>query len=118
MGRRAVGRVSRQTRRTAMKRQLGAACLAACLALSPIQSAHALFGAGDVVFDPSNYSQNVLQAVRALQQINNQIRSLQNEVLMLQNLAKHLARLDYRSEERRVGKECVSTCRSRWSPSH
>src|SRR3546814_16593090 len=22
------------------------------------------------------------------------------------------------SEERRVGKECVSTCRSRWSPSH
>src|SRR3546814_11393248 len=22
----------------------------------------------------------------------------------------------YRSEERRVGKECVSTCRSRWSP--
>src|SRR3546814_19757075 len=25
---------------------------------------------------------------------------------------------DLRSEERRVGKECVSTCRSRWSPSH
>src|SRR3546814_11776920 len=24
--------------------------------------------------------------------------------------------LDYRSEESRVGKECVSTCRSRWSP--
>src|SRR3546814_1589247 len=24
--------------------------------------------------------------------------------------------LDPRSEERRVGKECVSTCRSRWSP--
>src|SRR3546814_14413152 len=23
-----------------------------------------------------------------------------------------------RSEERRVGKECVSTCRSRWSPKH
>src|SRR3546814_15622432 len=23
-----------------------------------------------------------------------------------------------RSEKRRVGKECVSTCRSRWSPSH
>src|SRR3546814_7582973 len=30
-----------------------------------------------------------------------------------------LARLDAaRSEERRVGKECVSTCRSRWSPYH
>src|SRR3546814_9147862 len=29
---------------------------------------------------------------------------------------KQLLRL--RSEERRVGKECVSTCRSRWSPYH
>src|SRR3546814_15622240 len=27
-------------------------------------------------------------------------------------------RLDGRSEERRVGKECVSTCRSRWAPEH
>src|SRR3546814_15367709 len=27
-------------------------------------------------------------------------------------------RLIERSEERRVGKECVSTCRSRWSPYH
>src|SRR3546814_20992951 len=26
--------------------------------------------------------------------------------------------LRVRSEERRVGKECVSTCRSRWSPYH
>src|SRR3546814_14610738 len=32
-----------------------------------------------------------------------------------------LGRIDIhlgRSEERRVGKECVSTCRSRWSPYH
>src|SRR3546814_19806604 len=29
-----------------------------------------------------------------------------------------LANYDGRSEERRVGKECVSTCRSRWSPYH
>src|SRR3546814_7108373 len=28
------------------------------------------------------------------------------------------ARNQPRSEERRVGKECVSTCRSRWSPYH
>src|SRR3546814_12614124 len=27
-------------------------------------------------------------------------------------------RFQFRSEERRVGKECVSTCRSRWSPYH
>src|SRR3546814_15882910 len=26
--------------------------------------------------------------------------------------------IERRSEERRVGKECVSTCRSRWSPVH
>src|SRR3546814_7372982 len=31
---------------------------------------------------------------------------------------KTAARDDLRSEERRVGKECVSTCRSRWSPYH
>src|SRR3546814_12405439 len=36
-------------------------------------------------------------------------------------LAAKLARAQHhkeRSEERRVGKECVSTCRSRWSPYH
>src|SRR3546814_7288870 len=30
----------------------------------------------------------------------------------------HRMRPPLRSEERRVGKECVSTCRSRWSPFH
>src|SRR3546814_11926750 len=29
-----------------------------------------------------------------------------------------LLHASWRSEERRVGKECVSTCRSRWSPYH
>src|SRR3546814_13749121 len=29
-----------------------------------------------------------------------------------------LARRAFRSEERRVGTACVSTCRSRWSPDH
>src|SRR3546814_20334295 len=31
---------------------------------------------------------------------------------------QHAVRGNVRSEERRVGKECVSTCRSRWSPYH
>src|SRR3546814_1071910 len=31
---------------------------------------------------------------------------------------EHCAAGFRRSEERRVGKECVSTCRSRWSPYH
>src|SRR3546814_5107917 len=37
-----------------------------------------------------------------------------------QSQSPHLQRNpgDGRSEERRVGKECVSTCRSRWSPYH
>src|SRR3546814_18256226 len=35
-----------------------------------------------------------------------------------EELAQELLLLNARSEERRVGKECVSTCRSRWSPSH
>src|SRR3546814_6923533 len=77
-----------------MKRHLCAACLAAYFAFSSVQPVGAL-----TVFDPSNYSQNVLQAARALQQINNQIQSLQNQVLMLQNMAQNLQRLDYRSEE-------------------
>src|SRR3546814_11841102 len=36
---------------------------------------------------------------------------------VLNELEIETARL-LRSEERRVGKECVSTCRSRWSPYH
>jgi P-type conjugative transfer protein TrbJ len=49
------------------------------------------------VFDPSNFAQNVIQAARALQQINDQIQALQNQAVMLQNMAKHLQRLDYSS---------------------
>lgn len=50
-----------------------------------------------IVYDPSNYAQNVLQAARALQQINNQITSLQNQTQMLLNQAKNLASLPYSS---------------------
>lgn len=47
------------------------------------------------VFDPTNYSQNLLSAARALEQINNQVRSLQNEATMLTNMAKSLSRIDF-----------------------
>jgi type IV secretion system protein TrbJ len=50
-----------------------------------------------LVYDPSNYAQNVLQAARALQQINNQITSLQNQTLMLLNQARNLVSLPYSS---------------------
>jgi type IV secretion system protein TrbJ len=48
-----------------------------------------------LVYDPSNYAQNVLQAARALEQINNQITSLQNQAQMLLNQARHLTSLPY-----------------------
>jgi P-type conjugative transfer protein TrbJ len=65
-----------------------AGSLAMALTCTP---AHAQF----TVFDPSNYSQNLLTAARTLQQINNQIQSLQNEATMLINQAKNLTRIDF-----------------------
>src|SRR5436305_1670933 len=68
---------------------------ASILTFSAIPKAHALFGVGDVVFDPSNYAQNVLTAARALVQIQNQVKMLANEALMLINEAKNLEHLDF-----------------------
>lgn len=47
------------------------------------------------VFDPSNYSQNVLTAARTLQSINQQVQQLQNEARMLLNMDKHLKGIDF-----------------------
>ncbi len=76
---------------------MAATILAAPLALSPMLTspAHAQFGR--IVYDPTNYAQNLLTAARTLQQINNQITSLQNEATMLINQAKNLASLPYSS---------------------
>lgn len=73
--------------------------LAVPVALSPMLAspAHAQFGFGRIVYDPSNYAQNVLTAARTLEQINNQITSLQNEAQMLINQARNLASLPYSS---------------------
>ena len=74
-------------------RHLDIVCLfAAVLAGAPMQTSAQL-----VVFDPSNYAQNVLTATRALQQINNQITSLQNQAQMLINQARNLATLPFSS---------------------
>jgi P-type conjugative transfer protein TrbJ len=74
--------------------RLAAALFIAPVALSPLITtpAHAI-----IVFDPSNYAQNVLTAARALQQITNQITSLQNEAQGLINQARNLASLPYSS---------------------
>src|SRR3546814_12332874 len=39
------------------------------------------------------------------------------EEILAELLPRNVA-VQIRSEERRVGKECVRTCRTRWSPSH
>jgi P-type conjugative transfer protein TrbJ len=44
-----------------------------------------------VVYDPSNFSQNVLTAARTLTQINNQIHGLQNQAQMILNEGQMLA---------------------------
>lgn len=74
--------------------RLALSILAVPLVLSPLLTtpAHAI-----IVYDPTNYVQNVLQAARALQQINNQITSLQNEATMLINQARNLASLPFSS---------------------
>lgn len=82
---------------------VGASALALTLAmpvaLSPMSAspAHAQFGFGGIVYDPTNYAQNVLTAARTLEQINNQITSLQNEAQMLINQARNLASLPHSS---------------------
>jgi type IV secretion system protein TrbJ len=73
-----------------LRRSLAVSVIAIAVA-GPSQPARAQM----VVFDPNNYAQNVLTAARALQQINNQIASLQNQAQMLVNQAKNLAKLPY-----------------------
>lgn len=69
----------------------GAAILSmTATALAPAP-AYAQFGG--IVYDPSNYAQNVLTAARTLEQINNQIRQLQNQATSLINEARNLASL-------------------------
>ena len=74
---------------------LAASILSLPAALSPVlvQPAAAQW----IVYDPTNYVQNVLTAARSLQQINNQITALQNQAQGLINQARNLANLPYSS---------------------
>lgn len=63
---------------------VASALLASCVTRSTAQL---------TVFDPANYQENVLSAVRALEQINNQVRQLQNQVLMIQRMEQNLVQL-------------------------
>jgi P-type conjugative transfer protein TrbJ len=58
-----------------------------------VQAPPAVAQFGGIVYDPSNYAQNVLTAARSLEQINNQIQQLQNQAASLVNEARNLAAL-------------------------
>ena len=75
-----------------LRRLTATGVIAVAIAGCPSQASAQL-----VVFDPSNYAQNVLSAARALQQINNQITSLQNQAQMLINQTRNLTSLPYSS---------------------
>lgn len=71
--------------------------LLATVSLTAVLAAGVPARAQMTVFDPSNFSQNLLTAARTLQQVNNGIQSLQNEAMFLLNQARNLASLPYSS---------------------
>jgi P-type conjugative transfer protein TrbJ len=73
------------------------AALAAGVAVLTLATASVPAHAQWIVFDPTNFSQNVLTAARELQQINNEIQSLENQATSLINEARNLASLPYSS---------------------
>ncbi|GBC54768.1 P-type conjugative transfer protein TrbJ [Pseudomonas aeruginosa] len=75
-----------------MKPRVLSTTLAAVLSVSLLTTPPA---SAFTVFDPSNFVQNTLTAIRTLEQINNQINQLQNEAQMLTNQARNLTRLDF-----------------------
>ena len=80
-------------RRRRIKNPLLSLSLGALLALAHIPIAHAqLFGG--IVYDPTNYVQNLQTATHNYTQLVRQAQQLRNEANMLINQAKHLSRLD------------------------
>jgi len=71
------------------------AALAASAAVLALATASVPARAQWIVFDPTNFSQNVLTAARELQQVNNEIQSLENQATMLINQARNLASQPY-----------------------
>lgn len=87
--------MTRSIRSRSRALRMTAVMLAAPIALTPILSTPA--AAQWIVYDPTNYAQNVLTAARTLQQVNQQITQLQNEAQMLINQARNLASLPHSS---------------------
>jgi len=71
--------------------------LAAGITVLSVAAVNVPANADWIVFDPTNYAQNVLTAARELQQVNNEIQGLANQATMLVNQARNLASLPYSS---------------------
>ncbi len=82
--------ILREVRRHGFGCAITTAAVAALL-LSPFVSPPA--AAQWIVFDPTNYVQNILTAVRELQQVDNEIQMLTNQAQMLVNQARNLTSL-------------------------
>ena len=81
--------------KSSFKPKLAALVAVGAIAFGIASPAHALFGVGDIVLDPTNLVQNILTAANTLEQINNQIKQLQNQAQSLMNQAKNLTGLDF-----------------------
>lgn len=73
----------------------GAIATSGVIGITAATPAHAQFGG--IVYDPTNYAQNVLTAARSLQQVNNQIQQIQQQATSLINEARNLASLPFSS---------------------
>ena len=76
-----------------LRRAIMAGVLASAAVMPMFVAAPAQAQFGGIVYDPTNYVQNVLTAARSLQQINNQIQQIQQQASSLINEARNLASL-------------------------
>lgn len=80
-------------KKPSFRRALLAGVVSLTALAGPVLTSPAQAQFGGVVYDPTNYAQNVLTAARSLEQINNQIRQIENQATSLINEAKNLASL-------------------------
>ncbi len=76
-----------------LNRAVIAISMALPMLVVPVFSGPAQAQFGGIVYDPTNYAQNMLSAARALEQVNNQIQQIQHQASSLMNEARNLASL-------------------------
>jgi P-type conjugative transfer protein TrbJ len=67
--------------------------LSTALCALPINVITPAAAAQVAVYDPANHFQNILQAVRTLEEVRNQVQQITNEIRMLENMARDLETL-------------------------